>query len=300
MKQAFVNGEPISGEAVQFEFDRLVQFYTSHGMSPDEVKKNMEKLVEKAREQAIGAKLLFDRAAQLDLPVDKAAIDAKVAEIIRQVGGRDNFARALAGQGISEEQLRKNLEKGCRVDALVQQACGEVAEPTEAEIEAHYSAHKGDYNAPPQVLAQHILVKTEGADAADKAEALEKIKAIRRRVLSSSDPGEIGQAFCAEAKSNSDCPSGANGGSLGWFGRGMMVKEFEEAAFGMKCGEVSDVIETQFGYHVILKTDERDGGQRELAEVADQIRDLLRHSARGRAMDAFVAELREKAKIEYR
>ena len=119
-------------------------------------------------------------------------------------------------------------------------------------------------------------------------------------MLAADDAGEVGQAFCAEAREHSDCPSGAQGGSLGWFGPGMMVPEFDKAAFSMKCGEVSDVIETQFGYHIILKTDEKSGGPQTLVDVADQIRDLLRHEARGRAMDAFVAELREKATIEYR
>ena len=119
-------------------------------------------------------------------------------------------------------------------------------------------------------------------------------------MLAAGEPGEIGQAFVREAKEHSDCPSGAEGGSLGWFGRGMMVPEFDKAAFEMKCGEVSDVIETQFGYHIILKTDEKAGGPQTLVDVADQIRDLLRHQARGRAMDAYVAELREKVKIEYR
>jgi parvulin-like peptidyl-prolyl isomerase len=80
----------------------------------------------------------------------------------------------------------------------------------------------------------------------------------------------------------------------------MMVPEFDQASFSMNCGEVSDVIETQFGYHIILKTDEKAGGPQTLVDVADQIRDLLRHEARGRAMDAFVAELREKAEIEYK
>ena len=61
LKQAYINGQPISREAVQFELDRLVKFYTSHGMRPDEIKKNLDKLVEKAQEQAIGAKLLLDR-----------------------------------------------------------------------------------------------------------------------------------------------------------------------------------------------------------------------------------------------
>ena len=279
MKQAFVNGEPISQEAVQFELDRLVKFYATHGMSQAEIKSNLEKLVEKAQEQAIGAKLLLARAEQLDLPVPDSAIDAQVEQVIRQVGGRENFIKALAAQKLSEDAFRKELAKGCRVDMLVQQA---------------------EYVAQPQVLAQHVLVKTEGLDAADKVQALDKIKAIRARIVAAGDAGEVGQAFCAEARENSDCPSGAQGGSLGWFGPGMMVPEFDKAAFAMKCGEVSDVIETQFGYHIILKTDEKSGGPQTLVDVADQIRDLLRHEARGRAMDAFVAELREKAKIEYR
>ncbi|MGN0888313.1 MAG: peptidylprolyl isomerase [Kiritimatiellia bacterium] len=300
MKQAYINGEPISKEAVQFELDRLIKFYSEHGMRPDEIKKNLEKLVERAQEQAIGAKLLLARALQLDKPVDEKAVDAKIAEIVAQVGGRDNFTRVLAQQKMSEEDLRKEIVKGCRVDALVQQACSDVADPTEQEVADYYTAHQADFVTQPQVLAQHILVKTEGMDEADKAQALEKIKEIRARIVSAGDPGEIGQAFCNEAREHSDCPSGQQGGSLGWFGPGMMVPEFDQASFSMKCGEVSDVIETQFGYHIILKTDEKEGGPQTLVDVADQIRDLLRHEARGRAMDAFVAELREKVTIEYK
>ncbi|MDD6031070.1 MAG: peptidylprolyl isomerase [Kiritimatiellae bacterium] len=300
MKQAIVNGEPISREAVQFELDRLVKFYLGHGMSQDEIRKNLDKLAEKAQEQAIGAKLLFARAEQLDLPVDEKAIDAQVANVIQQVGGRDNFVKALAQQKISEDDFRKELAKGCRVDALVQQACRGVAEPTEQEVADYYAAHQKDFVTQPQVLAQHILVKTEGMDAADKAQALEKIKEIRARIVANTDPGEVGQAFAREAGEHSDCPSGQQGGSLGWFGPGMMVPEFDKASFAMKCGEVSDVIETQFGYHIILKTDEKAGGPQTLVDVADQVRDLLRHEARGRAMDAFVGELRDKAKIEYK
>ena len=300
MKQAYVTGEPSSREAVQFELDRLVKFYATHGMSQTEIRKNLGKLVEKAQEQAIGAKLRLARADQLDIPVPESAIDAQVEQVVKQVGGRENFVKALAAQKLSEADFRKELAKGCRVDVLVQQACSGVADPTEQEVAEYYAAHQADYVAQPQVLAQHILVKTEGMDAADKVQALDKIKAIRARIVAAGGAGEVGQAFCAEAREHSDCPSGAQGGSLGWFGPGMMVPEFDKAAFSMKCGEVSDVIETQFGYHIILKTDEKAGGPQTLVDVADQIRDLLRHEARGRAMDAFVGELREKATIEYR
>lgn len=288
MKHAIVNGVEISGDAVQFELDRLVRFYMSHGMTMDEVKQNLPKLEEKALDQAIGAKLLLDRAQELDIPLMAADIDAEVSKVVTQVGGPENYKKALDAQGITEVQFRKELEKGAKVNKLVEQACAGVADPTEDEVAKFYEAHKAEFVVPHQVLCQHILVK--GSDDA----ALDKIKAIRERIVSG------GADFAEEAKKNSDCPSGQECGSLGWFGRGMMVPEFDKVAFEMKKGEVSGVVSTQFGYHIIYKADEKGGGQQTLVDVHDQVKDLLRHEARGRAMDAFVAELRANAKIEYR
>ena len=285
MKKAIVNGQEISEEAVNFETDRLVRFYMSHGMTMDEVRKNLPKLQEKALDQAIGAKLLLDEASRLEIPVSSADLDVEVAKVVEQVGGEENFKKALAAQGISEEQFRKELEKGARVNKLVEKACVGVSDPADEEVAAFYEAHKEEYVEPEQVLCQHILVK--GSDDA----ALDKIKAIRERIVAGGD-------FAEEAKKNSDCPSGQEGGSLGWFGRGMMVPEFDKAAFEMKKGEISGVISTEFGYHIIYKADQKGGGKLTLVDVADQIKDLLRHEARGKAMDAFVADLRQKAKVE--
>ena len=134
LKQAFVNGEPIAREAVQFELDRLVQFYVSHGMKPEEVRKNLDTFAKNAQEQAIGTKLMFDRAKELDIAVPEEMVDAKLLQVIQQLGGRDNFVKALAEQKTSEEQFRENLKSGCRVDMIVQQAVSEVPEPTEDEI----------------------------------------------------------------------------------------------------------------------------------------------------------------------
>ena len=288
MKTAVVNGQEISAEAVNFELDRLVRFYMGHGMTMAEIRQNLPKLEAKALDQAIGAKLLLDQAARLDIPVTEKDIDAEVARVVQQVGGEENYKKALAAQGISEADFRKELEKGARVNMLVNQACAHVADPTEDEVTAFYEAHKAEYVEPPQVLCQHILVK--GSNDA----ALDKIKEIRERIVN--DKAD----FAEEAKKHSDCPSGAQGGSLGWFGRGMMVPEFDKAAFEMKKGDVSGVVTTEFGYHIIYKADERGGGQQTIVDVHDQIKDLLRHEARGKAMDAYVADLREKATIEYK
>ena len=288
MKTAVVNGVEIGEDSVRYELDRLVRFYTSHGMTAEEVKKNLPKLQEKALEQAIGSMLLLSRAAQLDLPVSAADVDAEVSKIVTQVGGPENYRKALAAQGLDEAQFRRNLERAAKVNKLVEQACSSVAEPTEAEVEAFYEAHRDEYVEPEQVLCQHILVKGQGA------ESMEKIKGIRERIVSG------GADFAEEARKHSDCPSGQQGGSLGWFGRGMMVPEVDRCAFEMKKGEVSDVVATQFGYHIIYKADQKGGEKQNFVDVHDQIRDLLRHEARGRALESFVGELRQGAKIEYK
>ena len=293
MKIAKVNGFEVNKQAVGFELDRLVRFYMSHGMSMQEIKDNLPKLQEKALDQAIGARLLLERSQQLDVPVSAADIDAEVAKVVEQVGGEENFKKALAAQNITEEAFRSELEKGARVNKLVEQACTGVEEPTEQEVTDFYEAHKSEYVTEPKVLCQHILVKVEDNYSSDeKSAAFEKILAIKERIAA-------GGNFAEEAEKNSDCPSGREGGSLGWFGPGMMVPEFDKVAFEMKKGEVSGVVTTQFGYHIIYKADEQPGGQQTLVDVHDQIKDLLRHGARGKAVDAFVAELREKAEIEF-
>ena len=102
-----------------------------------------------------------------------------------------------------------------------------------------------------KVRASHILLMYSGSSRStatrSKEEALSGIQGFLTQVNEGGDFAEL-------AKNNSDCPSGASGGDLGFFGRGQMVPEFEQAAFNMQIGETSDVIETAFGYHLVQRT----------------------------------------------
>ena len=106
MKRATVNGVAISGEAVAFELDRLVRFYTSHGMTAEEIKGALPQLQEKALDQAIGARLLLDRAQQLDIPVTVADVDAEVTKVVvtpESVGGaKDPMIVSASKRGLSK------------------------------------------------------------------------------------------------------------------------------------------------------------------------------------------------------
>ena len=287
-----VNGQVIPDEAIQFEFERLVRFYSEHGWSNDQIKANLPELVEQAQNQAVGAKLLLDEAAKLDIPVSEAEVDKQVEHIVTQVGGREAFNKALEAQKTTEAKFRDQMRQGKRVDKLVEQATSGTEEPTEADIEKYFAEHKTEFSKGEQVLAQHILVTPDGDAPASKSEAYEKINAIRERIATGA------KTFESEAAEHSTCPSGKEGGSLGWFGRGMMVPEFDSEVFAMALGEISGIIETQFGYHIIKKTDHDKGGDTNFIDARDQIRDLIRHSRRGAAMTSYVEELRSKAKIE--
>ena len=135
-----------------------------------------------------------------------------------------------------------------------------------ADIEAAYNSNSQQYQTPEQVRASHILLKTEGKDdAAVKAKAEELLKKAK-----------AGADFAELAKANSeDEASAKNGGDLDYFGRGRMVPEFDQVAFALQPGQTSDVVKTQYGYHIIKTTDRKAATTRPLAEVRQQLSDQL-------------------------
>jgi peptidyl-prolyl cis-trans isomerase D len=157
-----------------------------------------------------------------------------------------------------------------------------------AEIERYYNSNIEQYKTPEQVRASHILLKTEGKDdAAVKATAEDILKQARG-----------GADFAELAKKYSEDESNAKqGGDLDYFGRGRMTPEFEDAAFSMTPGQISDVVKTQFGYHIIKLVDKKPATTRTLAEVRQQIADQLAYErAQTQASDTAQALEKEISK----
>ena len=154
----------------------------------------------------------------------------------------------------------------------------------QADIEKAYNSNIEQYTTPEQVRASHILLKTEGktdADVKAKAEAILK-------------QAKAGADFADLAKKNSEDESNAkNGGDLDYFGRGRMVPEFDQAVFAMQPGQISDLVKTQYGYHIIKLVDKKSAATRTLAEVRQQLTDQLAYE-RAQAQAAVLAEKLEK------
>ncbi len=159
-----------------------------------------------------------------------------------------------------------------------------IAAPTDEEISAWYDAHVADrFTKQAEVRARHILVKVdEGADAATRDAARKKIEGLRKQVRD-------GAAFEKVARENSeDVGTAAQGGELGFFSRGRMVKPFEEAAFSLSPGEMSEVVETPFGFHLIQVEEIHEEKKQSLAEARPDVLDAIRQE-RGKEVAASLA-----------
>ena len=173
------------------------------------------------------------------------------------------------------QKMKENLLKQYNIKNLV-----ESVQVENEEISAFYEENPHFFAGQAQVQASHILVETE-EEAQEVREALNK-----------------GMAFAEAAMQYSKCPSNQQGGDLGMFQKGQMVPEFEAAAFELKMNEVSEPVKTQFGYHIILKTDEQEGSTQPLEAVSDQIAHQLLVQKQNAAYLSKVEDLKSKYTVE--
>ena len=223
-------------------------------------------------------------------------------QLARQFMTREDYAERLeAGSGLSlaeviDEQandpgVRQSL---LQVRWLELEYADEVA-VTDEDVSESYQQNLGMHTQPARVRASHILIGTEGVSTEEgRAEARAKADALV------ADARAEGADFAALAKEHSTGPSGPNGGDLGFFPRnGVMVEPFAAAAFELDVGQVSDVVETQFGYHIIQVTEREDEKVRPLSECADWIRAELELERVTAKRESYLEEARASAKIEY-
>jgi peptidyl-prolyl cis-trans isomerase C len=203
---------------------------------------------------------------------------------------KGRFMRELVLQELlAQEGKRLNLEKTPEVQArlhvqenstlaraVVQKYIDEKADITDQRMQQYYDQNKGEFVEEEQVSASHILVQTE-----------EEAKEVRKELAQGKDFEEL-------AKEKSTGPSGPQGGDLGTFGRGRMVGPFEEAAFALKAGEISEPVKTQFGWHIIKVTKRSEGEQQSF----DQVKEDIREKMSSEYVQTLLKDLQDKATIE--
>ena len=287
-----VNGEEITrGEIIELVGMAMQQF--GGRVQPQQMQELQGQMYQTIKNDLITKKLLDRAVAEANIVVS----DEKMSEALEMIKTRipedQTLDAALATQGTTLDELKENIKNDIATRQFMEAKTADIVDATEAEAKAFYEASPDQFAKPESVSASHILIKFDPADSDEvKAEKKAELEAIRAKIIAE----EI--SFTDAATAHSGCPSSAQGGSLGTFGKGQMVPEFEVAAFTQEIDEIGDVIETQFGYHLITVSERIEEGVVSYEEAKEQIIQFLSGQKKQEAIQAYLTSLRDSATIE--
>lgn len=287
---ASVNGKEISQADLDKEMNRFDGQMGVSGQPPDPAQR--EAIKKKVLDNLIQRELLLQESKRLGVKVS----DQEVGEQMEQLKGRfsseQDFTNALERLRMTENDLKEEFIRRMMVQKMIDDVIASKVEITAEETKTFYDNNPNYFKAPERVRASHILVKLDpNASESEKAKTRTKIEDILKRV-------QKGEDFASLAKESSDCPSASKGGDLDYFQRGQMVAPFEEAAFSLKTGETSGIVETQFGYHLIKVVDKKESGVIVYEEIKENIESHLRQQKVNEQYAIYIEELKSKAKVE--
>ncbi|MBU4485378.1 MAG: peptidylprolyl isomerase [Candidatus Delongbacteria bacterium] len=237
--------------------------------------------IEEIADVLIDAVLMLDVAKKENIQVDPADIENTISKMKNKFKSDEEFISALEKTGDSIDTVKERIEKNIKLRNFVKQKFFDSTHVSDEDLNKYYEQYPERFDKGEEIRASHILFSE-----ADKDIALE----IHELLLN-------GEDFDEHAKKHSHCPSGEGGGDLGYFDRGKMVPEFEQAAFETELNEISDLVQTQFGYHIIKVTDKRKGGKFELDEIKNQLRQSMISSIVNHKIKKYTGDLRDKAEI---
>jgi len=288
---AKVNGVGLS----QAEFDRSWEFFLQRSGIPAGHADKDGKVVEfrkQVLDRLIDEELLFQEAKNLKMLVGKDVVEAEIEKARAQFPTPEAFKEALSQNKLTEAGLRAVFSRNLSIQSYVENVVAKGVVVSDAEVHDFYIGNKDKFESPEQVHARHILVTVdEKADEKTRQAGMAKADDLLAQLKGGANFEEL-------ARKSSDCPSAPQGGDLGFFGHGQMVPEFDAAAFALKPGELSGVVTTKFGYHIIKLEEKKDAGLVPELDAAPRIREYLASQKTGEAVEQKLKTLREKAKIE--
>lgn len=287
---AVVNGVKISRQELDRKLDVMKARFSSRGMP---VKgKRLAQLRETILNNLIEKELLYQESQARGIEVDSKQVEEQLANLKGQFKNEEEFQKRIASMNYSEQVLRDQIRENLAIRELIDREVTSKVSVSESEVASYYKKNKKEFEEPEKVHARHILIES-GPDASDdeKAKAKEKIQDVQKQL-------EEGAEFSEVAKEHSEGPSSKSGGDLGYFSHGQMVEKFDKAAFALEPGEVSDIVETRFGYHLIKVEDKKPASTKSLDEVKTSIKDKLRNEKIMQKLEPYIESLKQKYPVE--
>ena len=285
---AKVNGVPITTGELNRSFQAHVQVPYSLVQEDPRAKEILRQILD----NLIDRELLLQQAKSLKMSVTPQQVDTQMQQLIQRFPSQEAFEQALTAQNVTLDAVKKDVERQLLRQQLVKKEILDKVNVSARDVQAFYEKNKDKYVEEEQIHARHILVKVPQEvnptdDAKLKGKADDAVKRAKK-----------GEDFATLAKELSDDGSKESGGDLGFFPRGRMVPAFEEAAFALQPGQISEVVRTQFGYHVIKVEERKAGRALPFDEAKEQVQDDLTKEKTYERYQHYMAGLRGKAKVE--
>ena len=240
----------------------------------------------------VAFRLVRQEAQRRQVAVSDAELDAAMKQVRSQFRDEAQFKAALANQQMTLPQLRDETRLNLMVSKTLEQEVGQQIVVKPSDISSFYEKNPDKFQQPEAVHASHVLVAVQqGAPDAVKSAARAKAVTVLKQARAGADFGKLARTY-------SDDASREHGGDLGFFPKGQMVPPFEAAAFALQPGQISDIVETPFGFHVIKVLERRPGGTVPFSSVSAQIEQYLQEQMKQEKMKAFVDSLKNKGKVE--
>jgi peptidyl-prolyl cis-trans isomerase C len=291
-KVVSINGQAITETEVANE-QALLMKRMEGKLNPEQLQSMKETIRGQAVDSIVNRTLLLQAVEREGIKASQEKIDAEVDQIKGKFDSEEAFIEQLKENGMTLKDVLKEVEKGVKLEALIEKQTANLKKATDEDIGEFYNSNIDRFKQPERVRASHVLIKKVAEDSEQtKREKRQKIEKILMDISQGGD-------FSTIASKHSDCPSKARGGDLGFFSRGQMVKPFEEAAFALNVGGISGVVETQFGYHIIQVNGREEARTVPLDEVRDDIAAHLKEVGRQEEVRKYISGLRDEAKIEY-
>ena len=283
----------VNGETIQkWEFDDAVRRIEARAGSAMPVEKRDE-LLRGVLDQLVAYHLIAQESRARKMGASDADVDARVAQIKGSFPNEDAFQKGIAAQGLTIEQVRTQARMSLEVAKFLETEVAAKVAVTDAEVDAFYKQNLDRFKQADSVHARHILIGVpQNATADVKKQARAAAQAVVGQLKRGAPFEDVAK------KMSSDTGSAQNGGDLGFFPKGQMTPAFEKAAFALKPGETSGIVETPFGFHIIRVLERRDARTAPFEEVSGQIKEFLTRGQREKKLEAFVTQIKTKAKIE--
>jgi peptidyl-prolyl cis-trans isomerase C len=289
-KVAMVNGTVITRGDFDREMNRVRQQLSRMGRPL--TRTQLSSVENRVLENLITNELLFQETKKKGIKAEEQAINEQLNKIKQRFPNEEAYKSTIGKMNLSEADIITQIEKGLSIQQLVKQEFSPKVNVSDKETRAYYDGHQDMFKRPEEVRASHILIKVDSkADKSQKADAYKKISEIQVKIKQGGD-------FATLAKEFSEGPSNVKGGDLGFFKRGQMVKPFEEAAFALSPGQVSGIVETRFGYHIIKVFEKNPESVSEYSAVKDRLKQSLEQQEVQKLMEVYVEGLKTNGKVE--